>query len=94
MSLINSPSTTPVDQLQRNADGSYTLTVLEGWRNFFVAAYNICNAVTMSGTTAKRPIKGVYVGRVYFDTTLGYPIWALSITAGVVNWVDATGTPA
>lgn len=56
------------------------------WRNFFNSVFNVCNALTMSGTTTNRPITGLWTGRMFFDTTLGKPIWYK--TAG---WVDATG---
>ncbi len=53
---------------------------------WYGAIGRLCNAITGSGTTAQRPVKGLYLGRPYFDTTLGKPIWYK--TAG---WVDATG---
>ena len=40
-----------------------------------------------SGTTASRPSNET-VGYIYFDTTLGKPIW-LKTTPNI--WVDATG---
>ena len=58
----------------------------EGWRNFFNQVYVICNAMTLSGTTAQRPTVMLWKGRMFFDTTLGKPIWYK--TAG---WVGATG---
>lgn len=78
MSIINQPPTTAVDS---NGD-----VLSNEWRNFFTAVFNICIAVTSSGTTANRPTKLLWTGRTYFDTTLGKPIWYK--TAG---WVDATG---
>lgn len=54
-----------------------------GWLNLLWAA---AMPSTQSGTTANRPVKGLYTGRFYFDTTLGKPIWYK--TSG---WVDATG---
>lgn len=95
-SIINSPPTNAVDRLGKNAKGyADLLGVTDGWRNFFNTVYAICNAVSQSGTTAQRPTVGVWVGRMYFDTSLGAnggkPIWAVSIAAGVVTWVDASG---
>jgi hypothetical protein len=52
----------------------------------------VCSALTQSGTTAQRPTSLLWVGRTYFDTTLGYPVWLLSTGPDV--WVDATGAPA
>ena len=88
MAIINQPPASAVDDsTATGADGSpASATVNNEWRNFFVAAYNILSAVTMSGTTANRPTKMLWTGRTYFDTTLGKPIWYK--TAG---WVDATG---
>lgn len=60
-----------------------------GWQNFFSGMSNVLNAMTSSGTTAQRPTKGLFTGRMYFDTTLGLPIWYK--TAG---WVKADGTAA
>jgi hypothetical protein len=60
-----------------------------GWRNFFVAVFNICNALTSSGTTAQRPTTFLFVGRTYFDTDLGYQIWVQSTNPTV--WVTANG---
>jgi len=42
-----------------------------------------------SGTTANRPTSDLYIGRRYFDTTLGKPIWVSN--ASTPTWVDATG---
>lgn len=43
--------------------------------------------VCLSGSTSSRPITNLYIGLLYFDTTLGKPIWYNGD-----NWVDATGT--
>lgn len=40
-----------------------------------------------SGSTLERPTSNIMVGKLYFDTTLGKPIWYNG-----TNWVDATGT--
>lgn len=65
------------------------------WGNWLSLAQNILFATSQSGTTAKRPTENLYIGRVYFDTTLGYPIWCSAFAAGAspATWVDATGTP-
>lgn len=44
------------------------------------------------GTTAKRPTSNLYVGREYFDTTLGFPVWVKAISPSIV-WVRYDGTP-
>lgn len=56
---------------------------------WFEAVRIRAGAVSDSGTTANRPTSNLYVGRPYFDTTLGIPIWCDDPTAP--SWVDATG---
>lgn len=47
-------------------------------------------AATGSGTTAERPVSGLmWVGQMYYDTTLDLPVWVASL--GPTVWVDATG---
>lgn len=60
------------------------------WANFFASVHRICFALTQSGTTANRPTKILWVGRMYYDTTLGLPIWVNATTPAVV-WKDAAG---
>jgi hypothetical protein len=43
--------------------------------------------VPSAGATTERPINRIQLGQMYFDTTLGIPIWWDG-----TNWVDATGT--
>lgn len=42
---------------------------------------------TQVGTTENRPTENLTVGQMYFDTTLGKPIWYKSD-----GWIDATGS--
>lgn len=59
------------------------------WLKWFSDADKLLTALKGSGTTAQRPTSFLYVGRPYFDTTLGKPIWYES-----PGWVDATGAAA
>ena len=87
MALINQPPTGTVDVLTVDANGKPTLLAPSSeWLTFFNAAYQVCNAASMSGTTVNRPTKLLWTGRPYFDTTIGKPIWYKT-----VGWVDATG---
>lgn len=47
------------------------------------------NSLREAGTTADRPTARLWVGRQYFDTTLGHPVWWDGS-----DWVDASGAPA
>jgi len=60
------------------------------WQEFFTGLFGTLTAMQQSGTTAQRPTRGLWVGRPYFDTDLGYPIYLLSANPSV--WVDASGT--
>jgi hypothetical protein len=56
--------------------------------------FNVLMPATQSGPTANRPTTRLWVGRVYFDTTLGYPVWVQSVNAStyVATWVNGAGT--
>jgi len=69
------------------AGDAYNFTLQ--WGGWFTVAHNILSALSTSGTTAQRPTAGLWVGRRYFDTTLGKPIWVQSLSPTV--WCDATG---
>lgn len=84
MALINQPPNSSVDQIAEEN----ILVVNTEWRNYFGAVTNILTAVTGSGTTANRPTKLLWVGRGYFDTSLGIPIFY----NGTV-WINSAGTP-
>jgi hypothetical protein len=56
------------------------------WVEFFSEVFRSLRALQTSGTTAQRPVTGLYVGRPYFDTTLNRPIW---FTGSV--WIRADG---
>lgn len=58
------------------------------WRRKAKTAVNaLCSFLTQVDTTAKRPAKPAN-GQMYYDTTLGKPIWYHA--TGV--WKDAAGT--
>ena len=74
---------TPPGLLIADTNGTATRT----WTLFAQQAAALLTGMSGSGVTADRPTKGLWVGRPYFDTTLGKPVWY----KGAV-WVDATGT--
>ena len=61
----------------------------QSWLNWMNLAHGSVVSVRQSGTTANRPTQGLWVGRQFFDTDLGHPVWVQSV--GPVVWVDATG---
>lgn len=60
------------------------------WYTWFQQVYTICFAAQQSGTTAQRPTTLIWVGRRYFDNSLGKPVFVKS--ANPVVWVDGAGT--
>jgi len=63
--------------------------LLPSWIGWFKSVFLLCYSVQDSGSTSIRPTDNLWVGRRYFDTTLGKPIWVKSVNPTV--WVDATG---
>lgn len=57
------------------------------WQIYFSQVFKAITALESSGTTAQRPVKGLFVGRQYFDTSLGYVIHYNGI-----NWVNSAGS--
>lgn len=49
--------------------------------------FNTLNSTPEFGLTATRPVLGLQIGQIYYDTTLGIPVW----WNGTV-WKNASGT--
>ena len=65
--------------------------ITPAWYSWFSIANLYLQALTQSGTTAQRPTSMLWIGRMYFDLSLGShgkPIWRDKANA---NWVDAAG---
>lgn len=61
------------------------------WAQWLSRVHEIVMSVQQSGTTSERPTKVLWIGRRYFDTTLGKPVYFKSARPDV--WVDASGAP-
>lgn len=63
------------------------------YQAFFSSIHDWLGPVGLSGPTTSRPINTarnfLYIGQMYFDTTLSKPIWVQSLNPTV--WQDATG---
>lgn len=70
------------------ADGRPTAT----WAQWTTRINQIANSLQTSGATSERPSTGLWIGRMFFDTTLGKPVWVKSVKPAV--WVDASGAAA
>lgn len=60
------------------------------WIGWFFRINAICQTLQQYGTTADRPTKGLWPGRVYYDQTLGKPVWVDQVGPPIV-WHDASG---
>lgn len=58
------------------------------WVEWVNQIHRIVQELARSGTTSERPTK-LYVGQMYFDTTLNRPIW---VNAAGTGWIKADGT--
>lgn len=74
MSVINNPPISNVPQLMAT---------------WFTQVYTICFSVQESGVTTDRPIKNLWIGRRYYDTTLNKPIYISAVNPTV--WRDSQG---
>lgn len=61
------------------------------WGNLFSRWQTLISASQQSGVTADRPTKALWIGRRYFDTTLGKPVFVKAVKPAIV-WVDGVGT--
>jgi hypothetical protein len=62
------------------------------WAQWLTRSHRAILSVQQSGPTTDRPDQLLWVGRTYYDTTLGIPVWLHAINP--IVWHDATGTPA
>ena len=62
------------------------------WSSVFSRWHTIIVSAQQSGTTAQRPTKVLWIGRRFFDTTLGKPVYIRSV--GPAVWVDGAGIPS
>lgn len=81
---LNGRTLAPTDTVTGVVSGQTADIPLEALASFVVS-----NA-PQNGPTASRPVPG-YVGQAYFDTTLGYMVWAKQLSPAV--WVAASGIP-
>jgi hypothetical protein len=56
------------------------------WANWFSQVTALGQDLQRSGPTAERPTSGLYIGKRFFDTTLGIPI----VYDGS-GWIDYAG---
>lgn len=57
------------------------------WLQWFSQVSSVVNAAQQSGSTAGRPTKLLWIGRRYYDTDLGKPVFVRSVRP--VVWRDA-----
>jgi len=70
-------------------DQSFENQILNALRLYFTQIDNFSQATSIVryGTTSQRPAVGQTIGQMYFDTTLGYPIFYNG-----TKWVNSSGS--
>jgi hypothetical protein len=70
--------------------------LLPVYQAYFASIGNWLGPVGLSGPTSQRPVpstqKFMYIGLMYFDTSLGLPVFVKSLNPTVV-WVNGAGVP-
>jgi hypothetical protein len=87
--MINTPPAATAMKVVEDTRGMF-VPFQRDMVSWFTQVFNICFAVSQSGTTANRPTSNLWPGRTYYDTTLAIPIWYDAVAQ---VWIDATGTP-
>lgn len=64
--------------------------VTPSWLQVMNRWQDIVSSAQQSGITAQRPTSVLWIGRRYFDSTLGKPVYVKSVRPTV--WVDGVGT--
>lgn len=85
MATINTP---PLNGPLVNSEGAG----VNAFSQWLMQAFRLLFDIQNSGTTAQRPTINLYVGKFYFDDSLGIPIW-LQVVGPPAVWIDATGAP-
>jgi hypothetical protein len=82
------PSGTPLV-----AEDSRLLTA--PWGQWIQRIHTAVQSMQQSGPTSERPTRVLWIGRRYFDTTLGLPVWVGGgpPAPAPAVWVSAAGVP-
>jgi hypothetical protein len=63
------------------------------WFAWLSQLFTVAAPLGSNGTTARRPVPSpqlaLYIGQMYFDSTLGYPVFIKSLNPTV--WVNGAG---
>ena len=59
------------------------------WNAWLSQLTNLVRPLGGNDVTANRPTANLYIGLMFFDTTLGYPVFVKSLNPTV--WVNASG---
>jgi len=79
-------SSPPFLEMVADATGRFS----RGWVSWLTQMCTYIVSNYQHGTTAERPTTGLWIGRRYFDDTLGKPVYVKTISP--IVWVDGVGT--
>lgn len=74
----------------RMIDKAHKSEISELWLAWFGSIQFWLFPIGQFGTTAKRPTTNLYIGRIYYDTTLGYPVWVHQVSPSII-WHNGAG---
>lgn len=80
------PRTPPLDET-----GNFT----PAWSQWIQRTHKNARMVQESGPTTQRPTAGLWIGRFWFDETLGIPVWVKTVPPkpAAAVWVNSAGAP-
>jgi len=86
---MSEPILTP-PPLQIQVDDQKNKKIAVPWIHWLQNLYTSFQGLSRSGTTDERPTSNLWLGQVYFDTTLGQPVVVTSLDP--VTWKKITVT--
>lgn len=81
-----------LEKLPEHAPITLNYYFTQPWLQWLTKAWLFIATIGDHGTTAQRPVTNLFIGRTYFDDTLGLPVFIKSVSAGVAVWVNGAGS--
>jgi len=79
--IANAPFREPIQDVKNGS-------MAPSWIQWLTKVGLYSGSASDSGTTAQRPTTNLWIGRQYFDTTLGLPVFVKTLAP---VWVTAAG---
>lgn len=79
-------SPAPTDPFMTDPGGRLRPT----WQSWLSSLQSWVRPLGSFGTTTQRPTMGLYIGYMYIDQSLGYPVWVYQVSPSII-WHNASG---